>query len=74
MSYCIPVLLRASVGARTFVRGDFHLGPLSLPMAWIAGLWLLITSLFLFWPSYAPVDRYSVRASRATRVLHCCSC
>lgn len=60
MSYCIPIFLRAVFCAKSFVRGDFHLGMFGVPVAYIAWLWLFITSLFLFWPSSGPVDKYNM--------------
>ena len=60
MSYCIPLMLRATVAARTFVRGDFHLGRAGLPIAHAAWMWLFVTSLFLFWPSTFPVNAYNM--------------
>jgi hypothetical protein len=71
MSYCIPVVLRAVCCANTFVHGDFSLGRAGVPIAYVAGLWLFITSCFLFWPSSGPVDQYNVRVLRAA--AHACT-
>jgi hypothetical protein len=68
MSYCIPVVLRAVCCANTFVHGDFSLGRAGVPIAYVAGLWLFITSCFLFWPSSGPVDQYNVHALRGARM------
>ena len=60
LSYAIPIFLRVLVKPRQFVRGDFHLGPFSLIVGWIAALWLTVTSIFLFLPIAAPVTRYNM--------------
>ena len=49
ISYCIPILLRCTVAAKTFEKSAFDLGRWSLPVAWISWMWLFITSLFMFW-------------------------
>ena len=56
ISYAIPLLLRVTVARNTFRKGDFHLGWASVPMTWIAALWLSITSLFFFWPPSSPTS------------------
>jgi len=60
ISYAIPIFLRVAVKPRQFVRGDFHLGPFSLVIGWIAAIWLTVTSIFLFFPFSAPVNKYNM--------------
>ena len=60
ISYCIPLMLRATVVGRDFVRGDFSLGRAGLLIAHLAWMWLFVTSLFLFWPSSFPVDQFNM--------------
>ena len=55
MSYAIPILMRATTGRKTFKPNDFKLGPYSEAIAWVGGLWLITSSLILFWPSSSPV-------------------
>jgi hypothetical protein len=44
-------LIRATIARKTFVKSSFNLGWLGVPLAWISGLWLLITSCFFLFPS-----------------------
>ena len=60
ISYCIPLMLRGTVTAKTFVQSTFSLGRAGVVVANIAWIWLFITSLFLFWPSTFPVDQYNM--------------
>jgi amino acid transporter len=60
ISYCIPLMLRGTVMARTFVQSTFSLGRAGAVVANIAWIWLFITSLFLFWPSTFPVNQYNM--------------
>ena len=60
ISYCIPLMLRATSAAATFVQSDFNLGRLGRPVATVAWVWLFITSCFLFWPSTFPVNRFNM--------------
>ena len=60
ISYCIPLMLRGTVAAKTFVQSSFSLGRFGTLVANLAWLWLFVTSLFLFWPSTFPVDQYNM--------------
>jgi amino acid transporter len=60
ISYCIPILLRCTVAAKSFEKSAFHMGRLSLPIAWISWFWLFITSCFMFWPTVFPVNVYNM--------------
>lgn len=40
ISYAIPIFLRITTARKDFVKGAFHLGPLSYPVAIIAILWV----------------------------------
>lgn len=55
MSYAIPLFLRVTAARRTFVKGDFHLGPFSEVTTWVAALWQTVTAIFFFWPPVGPV-------------------
>jgi amino acid transporter len=58
MSYCVPLMLRATTARKTFLQTNFNLGRAGLVVANLAWVWLFITSLFLFWPTSFPVDEY----------------
>ncbi|KIP02622.1 hypothetical protein PHLGIDRAFT_286070 [Phlebiopsis gigantea 11061_1 CR5-6] len=55
ISYAIPIALRL-VYARRFVRGPFHLGPFSYPVALAAVLWIAFISIAFVLPSENPVN------------------
>jgi len=62
VSYAIPILTRVTI-RRNFIfpsNQGFALGWLSFPCGWCGGLWLLITSIFFFWPTTFPVDPSSM--------------
>lgn len=46
VSYAIPILLRITVGAETFVQREFNLGRFSKPIGWVACIW----TAFIFVP------------------------
>jgi hypothetical protein len=51
----IPIALRV-VYRRSFVRGPFHLGAFSFPVAFLAVAWILFISIAFILPELAPVD------------------
>ncbi|KAI0668213.1 amino acid transporter [Trametes maxima] len=55
ISYGIPIALRV-VYRRRFVRGPFHLGAFSYPVAIVACLWILFISIAFILPQANPVD------------------
>ena len=60
ISYCIPLMLRGTFAAKTFTQSTFSLGRAGVLVANIAWIWLFITSLFLFWPSTFPVNKFNM--------------
>ncbi|KAI0033214.1 APC amino acid permease [Vararia minispora EC-137] len=54
-SYGIPIALRV-VYRNAFVRGPFHLGSLSFPIAFLAVAWILFISIAFILPELNPVD------------------
>ena len=50
ISYAIPILLRLTVSKNTFRQSAFSLGDLSIPIGWIAVIWLSMTSCFFVLP------------------------
>ncbi|KAI0338750.1 APC amino acid permease [Trametopsis cervina] len=55
ISYAIPIALRV-IYARKFVRGPFHLGPFSFPVAITAVVWIAFISVAFILPSENPVN------------------
>ncbi|GJE96097.1 APC amino acid permease [Phanerochaete sordida] len=55
ISYGIPIALRVVYRDR-FVRGPFHLGPFSYPVAVVAVLWIGFISIAFILPTANPVD------------------
>lgn len=55
LAYAIPLILRVTVSRNTFRRGPFHLGRFSVPVTWVAIIWLLGTSGIYFWPTMGPI-------------------
>ncbi|RDB21998.1 Amino-acid permease BAT1 [Hypsizygus marmoreus] len=55
ISYGIPIALRV-IHHKQFVRGPFHLGRFSFPVAIIAVLWILFISIVFVLPQINPVD------------------
>ena len=55
ISYGIPVALRVW-NRKNFVRGPFHLGRFSYPVATIAVLWICLISIVFILPQANPVD------------------
>lgn len=57
ISYCIPILIRATIARKTFKRSTFHLGAFGVPIAYISGIWLFATSCFFIFPTtFTAVD------------------
>jgi len=51
ISYAIPILLRLTVARNTFIKSEaFNLGRWSLPLGWLAVVWLVVTSCFFVLP------------------------
>ena len=48
ISYAIPILLRITVARKDFVKGTFHLGIFSIPVATIAVLWVALITVSYF--------------------------
>ncbi|CAM8953419.1 unnamed protein product [Rhodiola kirilowii] len=57
IAYALPVLFRITLGCKSFVRGPFHLGPFSIPIGWIAVLWVLTISVLFSLPVTYPVTK-----------------
>lgn len=55
VSYAIPIFLRATHSRQTFVQNYFSLGRFSIPVACVAAVWLLFTSVLFFLPSQYPI-------------------
>ena len=55
ISYGIPVALRVW-NRKNFVRGPFHLGRFSYPVATIAVFWICLISIVFILPQANPVD------------------
>ncbi|KAF9963813.1 hypothetical protein BGZ65_010877 [Modicella reniformis] len=55
-SYAIPILLRITVGADTFVQHEFNLGRFSKPIGWIACIWTAFIFIIFNLPQKWPVD------------------
>ncbi|TCD61883.1 hypothetical protein EIP91_007787, partial [Steccherinum ochraceum] len=55
ISYAIPIALRV-INRQNFVRGPFHLGSFSYPVALIAVLWIIFISIAFILPQENPVD------------------
>lgn len=51
ISYAIPILLRLTVSRNTFKKSDVNMGCLSVPIGWIAVLWLIATSIIFLLPT-----------------------
>ncbi|KAF5319623.1 hypothetical protein D9619_008815 [Psilocybe cf. subviscida] len=55
ISYAIPIALRV-IYRDQFIRGPFHLGAFSLPIATVAVLWIIFISIVFILPQVNPVD------------------
>ncbi|CAF3690021.1 unnamed protein product [Rotaria sp. Silwood1] len=55
LSYVMPIFFRCTVARKTFPIGDFNLGRYSIPIAVLSVVWLIITSVFMFFPAKYPV-------------------
>ncbi|KAK7682057.1 hypothetical protein QCA50_015021 [Cerrena zonata] len=62
ISYAIPILLRV-VNRSSFVRGPFHLGPFSYPVAVLACLWIAFISIAFILPQVNPVNDQTLNYS-----------
>lgn len=56
VSYAIPILLRITVGAETFVQHEFNLGRFSKPIGWVACIWTAFIFIIFNLPQSWPVD------------------
>lgn len=64
ISYCIPILIRATIARNTFKRSSFHLGSFGVPLAYISAIWLLVTScIFLLPTSFTADDGHLVQTA-----------
>lgn len=59
ISYGIPIALRLW-NRKNFVRGPFHLGQFSCPVATIAVLWICLISIVFILPQANPVNSQSL--------------
>lgn len=56
ISYAIPLILRLTpFGRKQFHQSYFNLGKYSIAMHAVASLWLVFTSIIMFWPAEWPV-------------------
>ncbi|CAF1002246.1 unnamed protein product [Adineta ricciae] len=55
ISYLIPIFLRCTAARKAFPLGEFNLGRFGLPIGIISSIWLMITSIFMFFPTTYPV-------------------
>ncbi|KAI0804767.1 APC amino acid permease [Irpex lacteus] len=62
ISYAIPIALRV-IYAKKFVRGPFHLGAFSYPVAVAAVLWIAFISIAFILPSENPVNSQTLNYS-----------
>ena len=60
VSYAIPILMRVTTGRKMFRPNKFSLGRYADVIGWVAGMWLLVTSVILFFPSSSPVTADSM--------------
>ncbi|KAF9347114.1 hypothetical protein BGX26_001385 [Mortierella sp. AD094] len=56
VSYAIPILLRITVGASTFVQREFNLGRYSKPVGWVAVIWTTFIFIIFNLPQTWPVQ------------------
>uniref|UniRef100_A0A0D6QS10 Amino acid permease/ SLC12A domain-containing protein n=1 Tax=Araucaria cunninghamii TaxID=56994 RepID=A0A0D6QS10_ARACU len=57
IAYAFPILFRITFARRTFVRGPFHLGKLSLFIGWVAVLWVATITVLFSLPVAYPVTK-----------------
>ncbi|UJR16304.1 hypothetical protein I4U23_003210 [Adineta vaga] len=55
ISYLIPIFFRCTSARKNFPLGEFNLGRFGVPIAIISSIWLIITSIFMFFPAEYPV-------------------
>ncbi|KXS10804.1 amino acid/metabolite permease [Gonapodya prolifera JEL478] len=54
-AYTIPTFTKLTMARNTFKRGEFHLGPFSEIIGWIAVLWVCFLFVLLCLPQFYPV-------------------
>ncbi|KAI0804728.1 APC amino acid permease [Irpex lacteus] len=62
ISYAIPIALRV-IYANNFIRGPFHLGSFSYPVASIAVLWIAFISIAFILPNESPINSQTLNYS-----------
>lgn len=55
LSYAIPIICRLVFSRNTFRPGPFHLGKFSIPLNYIAAVWLVFSSILLLLPATGPI-------------------
>ncbi|CAF2588393.1 unnamed protein product [Rotaria sp. Silwood2] len=55
ISYSMPIFFRCTVARKSFTVGEVNLGRFGLPIAIVSVVWLLITSILMFFPANYPV-------------------
>jgi len=55
ISYAIPILLRITIGSKTFVQSEFNLGRWSKPIGWVACVWTVFVFIIFNLPQSWPV-------------------
>lgn len=55
VAYAIPVLLRLTLGRKSFTKGRFNLGRYSTIIGWISVLWVTLISVLFSLPVSYPV-------------------
>ncbi|KAJ3480908.1 hypothetical protein NLI96_g8016 [Meripilus lineatus] len=72
VAYALPICARF-FGTNNFKPGPFNLGPFSIPVAFIAVLWMIFTSIILMFPSTPQTDvvdmNYAVVVQWGTLIL-----
>jgi amino acid transporter len=63
ISYLMPILFRCTSARKTFPVGEFNLGRFGIPIAIISSIWLIITSIFMFFPAQYPVTKDTMNYS-----------
>lgn len=57
ISYALPILLRITIGRRSFVKGPFNLGRFSLFIGWVAVCWVITITVLFCLPVVYPVNK-----------------
>ncbi|MCE3216871.1 Mitochondrial branched-chain amino acid (BCAA) aminotransferase [Datura stramonium] len=55
VAYAIPILLRLTLGRKTFTRGRFNLGRYGIIIGWISVLWVALISVLFSLPVSYPI-------------------